>query len=171
MELDWSDIAFDELKAQQVRLIAYVPDKILSHLIERLEADPFFRVVPVTREEEGVGVVVGGYLGGVRGALLCQNSGIGNSLGALASVVVPYQIPMLLVISHRGDLGDFNGTQIPMGRALRPVLDSVGLCHFTPYRLEEVRPTIQGAIGMAFAGHQPVAVIIPTLLSGGKTHG
>src|SRR5262249_45185077 len=87
---------------------------------ETLWADPECRVVTVTREEEGVGLLAGAWLAGRRGALLMQNSGLGNSVNALASPCVASQIPMVLLISHRGDLGEFNPAQGPQGHARRP---------------------------------------------------
>ena len=115
----WWEIVFERLKAHDIRLIAHVPDAVLSPLIRLVEADPFFEVVPLTREEEGVGVVTGGYLGGMRGALLMQSSGLGNSVNALGGLPMAYQIPFLLLITPRGRLSEFNPSQVPAGRPRR----------------------------------------------------
>src|SRR5262245_29211237 len=86
----WWEVVVAALKAHQVRLIAHVPDQVLAPLVRAFEADPFFEVVPLTREEEGVGILSGGYLGGMRGALLLQSSGLGNSINALAGLSLAY---------------------------------------------------------------------------------
>ncbi len=111
----------------------------------------------------------GAYLGGKNGALLMQNSGLGNAANILASLTVPYQIPMLLIISQRGELGEFNTVQVGMGQALRPTLDGVDVQHFTMEREDEVEKIMTGAIKLAFSTDRPVAVIVSPLLSGGKS--
>ncbi len=164
----WWEVAYERLKAHDVRLIAHVPDAVLSPLIRRLEEDPFFVVVPLTREEEGVGVVAGGYLGGLRGALLMQSSGLGNSVNALGGLSLPYQIPFLLVISPRGRLAEFNPSQVPMGRAVPKVLDALGIETVTLERRDELAEQIDQAARTCFSTSFPVALIVSTLLSGGK---
>ena len=116
----------DILRRNDIRTFATVPDYIVTHVLEHLWADPECRVVTVTREEEGVGLLSGAWLAGQRGALLMQNSGLGNCVNALASLNVASQIPIVLIISHRGDLGEFNPAQVPMGQATGPVLDALG---------------------------------------------
>ena len=164
----WWKIVFERLKAHDVRLIAHVPDAVLSPLIRLIEADPFFEVVRLTREEEGVGVVTGGYLGGMRGALLMQSSGLGNSINALGGLPLPYQIPFLLFISPRGRLGEFNPSQVPMGRAVPKVLDALGIETVTLERQSELAEQLDQAARTCFSTSFPVALIVSTLLSGGK---
>ena len=120
--MNWADIVIEKLKANRLEIICHVPDSVLSHIISETETDPFFTVVPLTREEEGVGILTGAYLGRKRGILLMQVSGLGNSVNALASLAIPYQIPFLILISQRGELGEFNPAQVSMGHAARPVL-------------------------------------------------
>jgi sulfopyruvate decarboxylase alpha subunit len=167
--MSWSDVVLECLKANEIELIVHIPDTILTELIRRAEADPFFDVLSPTREEEAVGIVCGAYLGGKNGALLMQNSGLGNAANILGSLTVPYQIPMLLLISQRGELGEFNTVQVGMGQALRPTLDGLDVPHFTMEREDEVAKIMTGAIKLAYATDRPVAVIISPLLSGGKS--
>ena len=122
----WGKHVADVLRRNGIRLFATVPDYIVSQALEHLWADPECQVVTVTREEEGLGLLSGAWLGGQRGALLMQNSGLGNCVNTLASLNVASQVPVVLVISHRGDLGEFNPAQVPMGRATEPVLDRPG---------------------------------------------
>ena len=167
--MTWSDVMLECLKANDVQMLVHIPDTILTDLIRKAGADEFFDVLSPTREEEGVGILCGAYLGGTSGALLMQNSGLGNAANILGSLTVPYQIPMLLVISQRGELGEFNTVQVGMGQALRPTLDGLDVPHFTIERDDEVARIMNGAIKLAFSTDRPVAVIISPLLSGGKS--
>jgi sulfopyruvate decarboxylase alpha subunit len=167
--MSWSDIVLDCLKANQVQTLVHVPDTILTELIRHAQADDYFDVISPTREEEGVGIICGAYLGGRFGALLMQNSGLGNAANILGSLTVPYQIPMVMLISQRGELGEFNTVQVGMGQALRPTLDGLDVPHFTVEREDEVAKIMTGAIKLAFSTDRPVAVVISPLLSGGKS--
>ncbi len=164
----WTDIVFERLKANGLEVVCHVPDSVLAPLITRVEADPFFTMAPLTREEEGVGVLTGAYLGGRQGCLMMQVSGLGNSVNGLASLAIPYQIPFLMLISQRGELGEFNPAQIAMGKAARPMLEALGIQHFTLRRIDEVAILTDGAIKTAYAARQPVALFLSTELVGWK---
>ena len=166
--MTWTDVVLERLKANRLEILCYVPDIVLASLISRAEADPFFVVVPLTREEEGVGVLTGAYLGGRRGLLMMQVSGLGNSLNGLASLAVPYQIPFLMLISQRGELGEFNPAQIPMGQGARPMLDALGIQHYTLRRLDEVATLTDGAIKTAYTAQRPVVLFLSTEMVGWK---
>ena len=164
----WTDIVFDRLKENNLEVVCHVPDIVLASLIARAEADSFFTVVPLTREEEGVGVLTGTYLGGRRGLLMMQVSGLGNSINGLASLAIPYQIPFLMLISQRGELGEFNPAQIAMGQAARPMLDALGIQHFTLRRTDEMSSLMDGAIKTAYTAQRPVALFLSTEMVGWK---
>src|SRR5437764_9262427 len=140
----WQIATCEALKANDIRTIVHVPDMVLKDLIALVEADPWFNVYAPAKEEEGVGIVCGAYLGGQRGAILMQNSGFGNIPNVLASFAVPYQIPFLLFISQRGELNEFNPAQVGMAHVVKPVLDALNIPHFTPVRLDQLQPTIEG---------------------------
>ena len=166
--VSWWQIVYERLLAHDIRLIAHVPDAALSALIRQMEADQAFDVVPLAREEEGVGVIAGGYLGGRRGALLMQGSGLGNSINALGGLPLAYQIPFLLFVSPRGRLGEFNPSQVPMGRAVEKILEALEIETVLLERLPEVGPLLDLAIHTCFSTSRPVAVIVSPLLTGGK---
>jgi sulfopyruvate decarboxylase alpha subunit len=166
--MTWADIVFERLNANGLEVVCHVPDSVLAPLITRVEEDPFFTMVPLTREEEGVGVLAGAYLGGRMGCLMMQVSGLGNCVNGLASLAIPYQIPFLMLISQRGELGEFNPAQIAMGRSARPLLDSLGIQHFTLRRMHEVATLTEGAIKTAYTARQPVALFLSTELVGWK---
>ncbi len=166
--MNWGEGIVAALKRHEVRLVAYLPDSIVQKVLALLEADPYFRMVPVAREEECVGILAGAYLGGLRGAMFCQNSGLGNSVNALASLAVPWQTPVLMFLSARGELGEFNVSQVGMGRASRSILDALGIPHVTPTRPEEVESLVSDGIKLAYTTRTSIAFILSRQLTGGK---
>lgn len=164
----WHEIVHERLRAHGVSVVAHVPDAVLTPLIRALEADEAVEVVPLTREEEGVGVLSGAYLGGRRGALLLQSSGLGNAVNALGGLPLAYRIPFLVFVSPRGRLAEFNPSQVPMGRAVPGVLDALGIEWLEMTRVDEVAAQVDQAARTCFSTELPVALVISTLLSGGK---
>jgi sulfopyruvate decarboxylase alpha subunit len=165
---DWSAALVQGLKANGIEFAAHVPDEVTARVLTLLEGDPAFTVIPVTREEEGVAVLAGAFLGGKRGALILQGSGVGNAINALASLCVGSQIPLLMIVSERGRLGEFNPVQVPLGRAIPRIFEALGIQSFWINTIEEIDPVLQGAAGLAFASSLPVALLLPTTLTGGK---
>ena len=165
----WPEDIIAVLKSYNVNFLSYVPDAIGEQILKHARQDAFFDILPLAREEEGIGVVTGQYIGGGRGAILMPTSGMGNSINALASLAIPYHIPMPLFIGLRGDLGEFNPSQVPMGQALGPILDSLNIPHYTLNRPDEVTTVVDGALKLAFALECPVAILISTQLAGWKT--
>ncbi|TKW79258.1 MAG: decarboxylase, partial [Bradyrhizobium icense] len=104
----WHEIVLQTLERNEISLVPYVPDRVLTPLIKNLHADPYFNVFPTAREEEAVGIVSGAWMGGMRGAVLMQTSGFATLANVLASLVVPSQIPLIMFVSERGTLGEFN---------------------------------------------------------------
>jgi sulfopyruvate decarboxylase alpha subunit len=148
------------------RHVVYVPDNPLSHILDALGQDyPRVRTTLAMREEEAVGIAAGLYLGGARPALMMQSSGLGNTLNALGSLLVAYQIPVLLIISMRGDPGEWNCAQVPMGRAVVPVLDAFGVQHLTVERAEMAEEAVRAAAALAFSTRCPAACLLPRRLT------
>jgi sulfopyruvate decarboxylase subunit alpha len=162
----WAWAVCEGLHAAGSRHVVYVPDNPLSHVLKCL-GDDFadVRTTLATREEEAFGIATGLYLGGARPTVMLQSSGLGNSLNALTSLVLPYQIPMLFVISMRGDAGEWNDAQVPMGRAVRPILDAIGVPHATAESPESTAETIQFVGQTAFGTRTPGACVLPRRLT------
>ncbi len=164
----WHEIVRDTLKANEVRLITYVPDNVLKPLISAVHADAFFTAFPTTREEEALGIVAAAWMAGMRGILLMQTSGFATLANVLASLSVAFQIPVLMMVSERGTLGEFNLGQALVARTMRPVLQSLAVEHHTITRLDELEFTVDRSIRQAAATRAPVALILSPLLTGGK---
>jgi sulfopyruvate decarboxylase alpha subunit len=165
----WHRILHDTLKRNDVRLVTYVPDRVLTPLIRSLHDDEFFTAFATTREEEALGVVSGAWMAGMRGALLMQTSGFATLPNVLASLALPYQIPLIMVVSERGTLGEFNLGQALVCRTMRPVLDALAIEHHTITRLDELEFVADRSIKQAVATQAPCALILSPLLTGGKT--
>jgi sulfopyruvate decarboxylase alpha subunit len=164
----WSQTILDTLKENDIRLVTYVPDNVLTPLIKGAAEDSYFTSVVATREDEAIGIVTGAWMAGRRGVVLMQTSGFGVIPNALASLVVPYQIPAIMVISERGTLGEFNIGQSLVARTMRPVLDSLAITHHTLTDQNTTGFIVDRSIKQAIATQAPVAFILSPLLTGGK---
>ena len=164
----WHAVVRETLKQNDVRLVPYVPDRVLTPLIKGVHEDGFFTAFATTREEEAVGIVAGAWMAGLRGAVLMQTSGFATLANVLASLVVPCQIPLVMIVSERGTLGEFNLGQAMVCRTMRPVLDALGIESHTLQRLDEVAFIVDRSIKQALATQAPCALILSPLLTGGK---
>jgi len=161
----WPQRLLDALADAGVGLLPYVPDGVLAPVLELAAARPEFTLVPLTREEEGVGIACGAFLGGGRAALLLQTSGMGNSLNAIGSLAMAQRIPLLMVVTERGGLGETVSTQIPFGAALRRVLDAVGICWHEITEPRQVAGVVAGAAQQCFVSRVPVVLLLSARLS------
>ena len=166
-EASWQDELYDLLRAHGVTQFAYVPDAGHRVLIDRSLADPDVQSVALTTEEEGVALLAGADLGGARGVLLMQSSGVGNCINML-SLIKGGRFPFLALVSMRGDFGEGNPWQFPMGQAVQPVLEAMGVICVRVERPEEVVPTVGAALTMAFQSGCAVAVLLTQKLIGAK---
>jgi sulfopyruvate decarboxylase alpha subunit len=164
----WHAIVQRTLHANDVKLVLYVPDKVFTPLIKTLHADPDFTTFAAAREEEAVGILCGAWMGGRRGAILMQTSGFATIPNVLASLAVPFQIPLIMFVSERGTLGEFNLGQAMVARTVRPVLNSLGVETHTMTRLDETEFIVDRGVKQAVATQAPVCFILSPLLTGGK---
>lgn len=166
----WPDELYALLKAHDIRQVALVPDAGHSRLIRRCEADPAMRVVSLTTEEEGIALLFGAWLGGQKGVLLMQSSGVGNCINML-SLAILHRTPMPMLVTMRGDFGEFNPAQVPMGRATQAVLEAMGTLVQRADRPEDVAPVADATIRLAFNTFRPTATLIGQRVIGAKTFG
>jgi sulfopyruvate decarboxylase alpha subunit len=168
-QMSWPEIVLQTLKRNEIRLVPYVPDRVLTALIKNIHADPFFTTFPTAREEEAVGIVSGAWMAGLRGAVLMQTSGFATLANVLASLAIPYQIPLIMFVSERGTLGEFNYGQSLVCRTMRPVLNSLAMEHHTVTRLDELEFIADRSIKQAITTQAPVALILSPLLTASRT--
>jgi sulfopyruvate decarboxylase alpha subunit len=141
----------------------------LTELINSCEADNDINAVVMTTEEEGIGLSAGAWLGGDKAAVLMQSSGVGNTVNAIASIVASCQFPLFMIVTMRGQFGESNPWQIPMGQAVAPILKSLGVHVFEVETDQEASEAIEAGLKMAFVSNAPVAILIGQKLIGAKS--
>ena len=165
---DWPAAIHRALKSQRVRQVSYVPDAGHKRLIELCHADRSMTVVPLTTEEEGVGLAAGAWLGGERAALLMQSSGVGNCANAL-TLAATCGFPLLMLVTMRGEAGERNPWQVPMGQATPEALRLAGVRTLRLERAEEASSVANTAAKVAFEEQSAVALLISQQLIGVKS--
>ena len=166
--IDWPAAIHGALKSERVRQVSYVPDAGHKRLIELCHADEDMAAVPLTTEEEGIALAAGAWLGGERAALLMQSSGVGNCVNAL-TLASNCGFPLLMIVTMRGEWGEFNPWQIPMGQATPGTLGLAGVRTLRLERAEDALATVTSAAQLAFGGYGAVAVLIAQRMIGAKS--
>ncbi len=163
----WQHDVFRTLKKNNVKHFVYVPDGGHSTAIDLARADKEVHSVVLTTEEEGIGYLAGAWLGGERGVLLTQSSGVGNCINTLALSVCG-RFPLLMVVTMRGDWAEFNAWQNPMGQAAEKALNLMGVLTWRADDPKDVAPLLHGAATMAFNGDSACALLLGQRLIGEK---
>jgi sulfopyruvate decarboxylase TPP-binding subunit len=166
-ETAWPDTLFSTLLEADIRTVAYVPDAGHARAIELAQAEPSITTVPLTTEEEGIGYLAGAWLGGVRGVLLMQSSGVGNCINTLA-LAAQARFPLLMLVTMRGEWAELNPWQNPAGGAVEQSLRLMGVRTWRAERADDVEPLVRGALAMTFAGDLSSAVLLGQRLIGSK---
>jgi sulfopyruvate decarboxylase alpha subunit len=168
MTASWPEDIFAILQRFDVRQVPYVPDAGHSLLIERvLGASSSMRAVPLTTEEEGVALLAGAWAGGQRGVLLMQSSGVGNCVNMLSLTQI-FRFPFLTLVTMRGEWGEFNPWQVPMGSTTAGVFELSGIKVLRATHADEVREVVEAAAGQAYNACTPTAVLLSQRLIGAK---
>ena len=164
----WPELLFKTLKAAGVRQVGYVPDAGHKRLIELCLADKDMRAVVLSTEAEGMGLAAGAWLGGERAALLMQSSGVGNCINQLGTVR-ECRFPLLMLVTMRGQKGEFNPWQVPMGQATPAVLGAMGVVVHAAEEAGQVAPVVAAAVRLAYGSYAAVAVLISQRVIGIKS--
>ena len=163
----WAADIYRAFKKLGVTQVAYVPDAGHAQLILDCHADEATNAVSLTTEQEGVAMLAGAWLGGQRGALLMQSSGAGNCINML-SLAQECRFPLLMLVTMRGEWGEFNPWQIAMGQSTQKVLENAGCIVQRVDRAGEIGEVVFAAGQMAFSTSRPVAVLIGQRVIGFK---
>lgn len=166
----WPDDIFRVFRQTGIRQVAYVPDAGHTRLIELCRNDNAIRAIGLTTEEDGVALLAGAWLGGQRGALLMQSSGIGNCINML-SLITQCRFPLLSLVTMRGQWGEFNPWQVPMGQNGGEQLRLAGTLVYPVDEAARIGETVDAAARLAFEGGISVAVLIAQRIIGTKTFG
>jgi len=165
---DWPAEIHGLLSAAGVRVVGYVPDAGHKRLIELCQADKSMRAVVLTTEEEGIGLAAGAWLGGEKSVLLMQSSGVGNVVNAIG-MMKECRFPLVSIVTMRGQQGEFNPWQVAMGQATRGVLEAMGTIVHPADSAEEIAPTVDAALRLAYNSYASVAVLIGQRVIGIKS--
>ena len=158
--MDSSEAIFNSLKDCGIDFIVSVPCVNLSKLLNMIDDDEEITHIPVTREEEGIGICAGAYLGGKSPAILMQNSGLGNSINALKSLMELYRFPLLMIMSHRGTEGENICGQVPMGESTPRILEAMDFNFFKPANPEGAYEDIKKAWDLSNEEGKPVSILL-----------
>ena len=165
--ISWPDAIYAQFRRAGVRQVGYVPDAGHSRLIRLCQDDPDIADVVLTTEEEGVGLVAGAALGGQRAALLMQSSGVGNCIN-MFSLLRNCGFGCLVLVTMRGEFGEFNQWQVPMGTITEEVLRLAGFLTYRVEHADAVDEVVGAGCDMAFGGDLPIAVLLSQRLIGPK---
>ena len=163
----WQESVYAALKAARITILGYVPDAGHAHLINAAHADPDMQAVVLTTEEEGIALSAGAWLGGQRAVMLMQSSGVGNCINML-SLPLNCRMPFLTLVTMRGEWGEFNPWQVPMGAATQPVLTTAGVHVRRADQPDDVAEMVAASAALAFDSQIPVAVLLSQRLIGAK---
>ena len=158
--MDSTDAIYYGLKDAGIDFIVSVPCVNLTKLLNMIDEDPEIIHIPVTREEEGIGICAGAYLGGMKSAILMQNSGLGNSINALKSLTELYEFPLLMIMSHRGTEGENICGQVPMGESTPKILGAMDFQYFTPKNSKKAYETIKRSWELSQNIGKPVSILL-----------
>ena len=163
----WSAQVFKTLKDADIAQVSYVPDAGHADLISACLADDHLKTTRLTTEEEGVALALGAWLGGERSVLLMQSSGVGNCINML-SVIQETRSPLLMLVTMRGEWGEFNPWQIPMGQGTAKALEDAGVIVYHVDEAGDLTETVYAASQIAFNAYRPAAVLIGQRVVGFK---
>lgn len=155
-----SQLVYDALKDGGVRLVSALPETWLVHLVRLADDDPEVTLVRLAKEEEGVGISAGAYLAGVRSAMLMQNHGFLASINGIVSLAQLYRIPLLMLISHRGEMGEADPWQTEGGGVTVPLLEALRIPYDVLEEPDHVARRIHKAQVLAYSALRPVALLL-----------
>jgi len=154
-----ADTFCTSLKRNGVNLASGVPCAVQKYIIDRLVKDAEIPYVQAAREEDAIGIGVGAYLAGKKPIILMQNSGLANCMNAFASLLLPYRIPLLFLVTWRGCPGEDAPQHFVMGRATTGLLEVLGV-PFSVLSMENVETTISNSTHLMQEQHVPVVMLI-----------
>ena len=155
-----SRAVYEALKAGGIRLMSALPETWLVHLIRMAEDDPEMTLVRLAKEEEGVGISAGAHLAGMKSAMLMQNHGFLASINGIVSCAQLYRIPLLMIISYRGEFGERDPWQTEGGGVTEDLLRALRIPFVSLDHPDHVAPRIRKAQTLAYSANKPVALLL-----------
>src|SRR5262245_47943180 len=160
VSIEHSRIVYDGLKRSGIKIVSALPETWSVHLIAMIDKDPDMTLSRITREEEAIGISAGAHLAGVRSALLMQNHGFLAAINPIVSLAFLYKIPLLMLISYRGHMGERDPWQTQGGRFTEPVLKALDIPYDYLANPKDVERQISEAQMLAESSLTPVALLL-----------
>lgn len=154
------DAVIRGLKAAGVSVVCYLPDSLFKELYPALDNDPDIRTIRVTNEGEGAAICGGLFLSGKRAALVMENSGLRASVEPLARMGLGAGIPVVMLMSYRGDIGENNWWAVPHGITMEPVLRALRIPYSVQRREDDIERAITDAYELAYSSYYHTAVAL-----------
>ncbi|MDO5848722.1 MAG: sulfopyruvate decarboxylase subunit alpha [Methanobrevibacter sp.] len=158
--MDSSEAIYNGIKDAGIDFIVSVPCVNLTRLLNMIDEDDEITHIPVTREEEGIGICAGAYMGGKKTAILMQNSGLGNCINALKSLTELYHFPLVMIMSHRGTEGEQICGQVPMGESTPSILEGMKYDYHKPETPEEAYGNVKNSWIESEKTGKPVSILL-----------
>ena len=156
----------DDLIANDIRFITTVPCKQLAGVIEEIEARPEIHHIPANKEDEGMGLCAGAWMGGKRPAIIMQNTALGVTLNTLATLTHFYRMPLPMLISYRGELGEPVACQVEMAVHTKALLAQMLIPTYHFHRREDANE-LDAILKYTFMCNKPVAILTDATFWGG----
>jgi sulfopyruvate decarboxylase subunit alpha len=156
----------DGLIEHNVRFVTTVPCKQLAGVIEIIEKTPDILHVPSNKEDEGMGLCAGAWMGGMRPCIIMQNTALGVTVNTLATLIQFYQMPLPMIISYRGELGERVACQVEMAVHTKALLDQLHIQTYHFHKPEDVEE-IGAIIKHTFMSRKPTAILTDSNFWGG----
>ncbi len=159
MNIEASDAIIRGLKAANVDLVAMLPDHGFDRVQKTIAADPSFTFVPVSNEGVGVGICAGAFFGGKVPALMIPTSGFLVATWPLASLHNLWNLPLLLLIPYRGDIGDAQPVMRTYQFTTEPILRDLQIPYVIVSEVSKVEGAIKDAVASSFAWQNPICIL------------
>ncbi len=155
-----SEVLFSAIKSAGITLLSALPETWLVHVMQMAADDPDMTLIRLNKEEEGVGISTGAHFAGRRSAMLMQNHGLLTSINGIVSVAQLYRVPLLMIISYRGEMGERDPWQTEGGRVTEPLLQSLGIAYRKLSDPATVIHEVRQAQTLAESSLRPVALLL-----------
>lgn len=155
-----SAVIYEAIKAQGVQLVSALPETWLVHLIGLADEDPEMTLVRLAKEDEGIGISAGAHLAGMKSVIMMQNHGLLSSVNGIVSLAQLYRIPLVMLISFRGEFGEPHPWQTEGGGVTIPVLDALRIPWTKMEKSSEVEKDIKAAFTLSNSNLRPVTLLL-----------
>jgi len=154
-----NDVIMDALTENGVDFVTTVPCKQLAGVIEKIDQAQNIYHIPANREDEGMGLCAGAHMGGKRPAIIMQNTAIGVTINALATLIQFYRMPLPMLISYRGEVGEPVACQVEMAVHTKALLNQLNIPTYHFHNTEDA-DELSGILSYCFMSRKPVAVLM-----------